>query len=150
MVGSSFDTCTDTTLSLQRVELRNVGHTAGALQRVDVKQSRATPLLLSAWSRVVPDEGGVASVSTQLSDYSIYADITYVDGTHLWAYSIPFDPMHTTADDDGWQQGYGVLPAPKAIEAVVLVCMYRWQIGTVLFDDVCLSNLETGICTLQV
>lgn len=33
------------------------------------------------------------------TDYSLYADIFYVDGTHRWGFALPFDPKVA-----GWQQ----------------------------------------------
>eukprot|EP00958_Prasinococcus_capsulatus_P018670 scaffold2200_cov413-Prasinococcus_capsulatus_cf.AAC.36 len=122
-----------------------MAHTGGAFQRLDVKQEAPAQLLVSAWSRSVDDDSA-DKVLVPSVDYSLYADITYMDGTHVWGYNLPFKP----AASHGWHQVYGVLPATKPIDSVVLVCMYRWRTGAVLFDDVCVSSLASGVCTIHL
>uniref|UniRef100_A0A061SN83 Glycosyl transferase family 1 n=1 Tax=Tetraselmis sp. GSL018 TaxID=582737 RepID=A0A061SN83_9CHLO len=119
------------------VTLSNVGQAGGALQHILIAQQTAQPLLLQGWSRVVRLAGG----SGAPSDYSIYADITYEDGSHRWAFHVPFSPEAT-----GWQHRWAVLEAPKPIKIVTVVAMFRWYEGTVVFDDLMLTEVSEGMC----
>ena len=55
-------------------------------RNVEINQKTAAPLLLSGWSKAegVEDRPG--------SDYSVWADLQYVDGTSLYGQRALFDP----------------------------------------------------------
>ncbi|XP_075264052.1 uncharacterized protein LOC142355923, partial [Convolutriloba macropyga] len=123
------------------VTLTNIGQAGGAIQHHMLGQAVARPLLLQGWARVAQMIGG----SGTPADFSIYADITYQDGTHRWAFHIPMDP-----DSTEWQHGWAIIDAPKPIHLVTVVTMFRWFEGTVLFDDLSLTDVNEGMCYVPV
>ena len=118
------------------VELRNIGRRGGASQTVMVEQSEAKPLVLHGWSKAT----NVTGVGDP-ADYSLYADVTFKDGTHAWAFHVPFDP-----EVCGWQQQFGILSFDKPVLSIYLVLMFRWRTGSVLFDDVTITNMHDAVC----
>ena len=82
------------------------------------------------------------------SDYSLYMDVTFGDGSHRWAFTMPFS--QDRAWDGKWQQSFGVLDFAKPIHHVSLVLMFRWRTGTVLFDNVAITDVADGICGIDV
>jgi hypothetical protein len=87
---------------------------------------------------------GVSSLGSK-ADYSLYADVFFVDGTHEWGVALAFDPAA-----EGWQQVHGVLHAPRAaILRVELYCMLRWRQGAARFDDIRLTALDDGVCAVE-
>ena len=130
-----------TDLAAIAVALGNIGEAGGAMQFAPVLQPRGpAPLLLQGWSKPL----GVAGAGDP-ADYSLYADILFMDGTHHWAFIVPFRP-----DAGGWHQAHGIIDLPKAIHSVTVVTMLRWKTGTALFDDVMLSSVEDGVCRLKL
>ena len=130
---------TDNISSACSVTLSNIGKVGGAMQEVIVHQMEPKPLLLHGWSKALNVSG-----AGQPDDYSLYADITYMDGSHEWAFTAPFDQ-----NKEGWQEAFGVIDYPKPIHAVLVVLMFRWRTGSVLFDNITLTNLQDGICGVQ-
>ncbi|MGB2820931.1 MAG: hypothetical protein WBF17_08120, partial [Phycisphaerae bacterium] len=57
----------------------------GASQTVVLDQKRPEPIVAAAWSKA-EGVGGSAG-----SDYSLYLDLLYADGTPLWGQTAPFD-----------------------------------------------------------
>ena len=117
-------------------KLDNIGKVAGAAQEVVLRQREPNPLLLHGWSRALNVSGAGEPV-----DYSLYADITFMDWSHAWGEYAPFDQTK-----DGWQRAFGVLDFGKPIYSVVVVLMFRWRTGAAVFDDVSLSSLQDGVC----
>ena len=78
------------------------------------------------------------------ADYSLYADVYFVDGTHQYGFVLPFDPQVVE-----WQQVHGVIHAPVAILRIELFCMLRWRQGAALFDDLSVATLDVGVCSVQ-
>jgi hypothetical protein len=93
--------------------------------------------LLQGWSL---SEG--ISVLGHPPDYSLYADVFFVDGTHQWGFTLPFNPTIT----DKWQRVHGVIHAPSPILRIELFCMLRWRTGAAKFSDVKITRLDDGIC----
>ncbi|KAK3289545.1 hypothetical protein CYMTET_3033 [Cymbomonas tetramitiformis] len=120
------------------VHLANIGLVGGGYQFVMVEQQVPEPLLLQGWSRVLEMDGNGEPI-----DYSLYADIHFVDGTQHWAYYTPFDQLK-----DGWQHTYGILDFQKPIVGISIVALFRYRGGTVIFDDIQLSKLEDEVCSL--
>mmetsp|Transcript_8798 Transcript_8798/g.17800 ORF Transcript_8798/g.17800 Transcript_8798/m.17800 type:complete len:204 (+) Transcript_8798:2-613(+) len=121
------------------VKLSNIGKVAGAMQEVILNQPEPKPLLLHGWSKAFNVSG-----TGQPADYSIYADTTFMDGSHAWAFTVPFDQSR-----EGWQSAFGVLNYPKPIHSILVVLMFRWRTGAVAFDDITITNLQDGICGVQ-
>ena len=121
------------------VKLDNIGKVAGAMQEAIINQKEPKPLLLHGWSKALNVSG-----AGQSADYSLYADTTFMDGTHSWAFTIPFDQ-----NKEGWQEAFGILDFPKPIHSILVVLMFRWRTGAVAFDNITLTNLEAGICGVK-
>jgi hypothetical protein len=77
----------------------------GAWQNVIIEQYAPEPLVLEGWSRHVEAASNTSGVgggsgeantrktlgeSEDPTDYSLYADITFTDGTQRWAFVVPF------------------------------------------------------------
>ena len=169
-----------------------VGGVGGAWQNVVVAQTNPEPLVLEGWSRRLapetfgdgngdgtpkqriptppPPSSGIKSEDP--SDYSLYADITFTDGSHRWAFVVPFSggggggsggggddarvsPSEGGGGDGrgggaGWRHAYGVIDEDKPVRHVTLVLMYRHRDGAVMFDDVRLSPLREALCHLPL
>src|SRR5579884_2715138 len=66
--------------------------THGADQLVTLDQNSPAPVEISGWSRA-EEVAGAAD-----ADYAVYADLTYTDGSPLWAQVAPF-----ATGTHGWQ-----------------------------------------------
>ena len=140
--------------------------------------------MLEGWSRRVQVEvddaaetkstsessssSGVKNKSVDPSDYSLYADITFTDGSNKWAFVVPFGDYEdeqvtgqpdggsggsgdgSERDGDKWRHAYGVIDEDKAVQQITLVLMYRHREGAVMFDDVRLSPLREALCHLPL
>ena len=62
----------------------------GLVQRVEINQHEPVPFVASAWSKA---EGVSGSID---SDYSVYLDLIYRDGTQLWGQAAGFRAGRTT------------------------------------------------------
>ena len=69
------------------VTLDNVGKVGGAVQRIFLEQNEPSPVVLQGWSQPL----GIKGAGDE-GDYSLYADVTFRDGTHHWGFKVPFDP----------------------------------------------------------
>ena len=76
------------------------------------------------------------------ASWSLYVDVTFVDGTHEWGYNLPFD---TT--DGGWQLRTAYLDRPtKPISSLEVYCMLRGKAGTAYFADVVVAQASRSAC----
>jgi hypothetical protein len=96
----------------------------GAYQTVTINQTRPWPLVLTGWSKSSNVSG------TADHDYALYADVTYVDGTSLYAQFTAF-----TVGTHDWQQVFVSIIPDKPIRSVNMFAMFRNHTGTVWFDD---------------
>ena len=109
---------------------------AGASQHVTLAQHVAEPVLLRAWSK------GMRVGGSPDASWSLYVDVTFVDGTHEWGYNLPFD---TT--DGGWQLRTAYLDRPtKPISSLEVYCMLRGKAGTAYFADVVVAQASRSAC----
>ena len=103
----------------------------GALNTVNLNQTVATAFLVSAWSKAE----GVNGSSDD--GYSLYLDLTYRDGDHLWGSMSPFATgTHT------WQQAKVRIVPTKPVLSVNIYVLFRRHIGKAWFSDVTVSNLS--------
>ncbi len=94
----------------------------GASQSVVLHQKTPQPIVASAWSRADHVQGGPDS------NYSLYLDLTYTDGSHLWGQSAPFDSgTHT------WQERRVVIVPEKPIATVSVNLLLRGHAGKAWF-----------------
>ncbi|HZO88425.1 MAG TPA: hypothetical protein VFB38_08800 [Chthonomonadaceae bacterium] len=96
----------------------------GALARTTLNQTRPIPVLVTGWSKAE----GVSGVKD--SDYSIYVDLEYTDGTPLWGQIAPFN----VGTHDWERRQVLVLPA-KPIRTMSVYALFRNHSGTAWFDD---------------
>jgi len=99
----------------------------GAKQSVYVDAPKGSTITLSGFSKasgVTPNLG---------SDYSIYADVKYVDGSYLWGQRAEFSGTSTA-----WTYSDYSFEATKAVEKLNLYALYRNDPanGLALFDDI--------------
>lgn len=116
--------------------------TTGPRQQAGALQIWTTPpgvsfgsLLLSGWSRAESDSGGAAT------DYSVYADVGYADGSWSFGHVAPF-----VAGPHDWQYSSAVIELGRPVHALHIYAMYRNRVGVVYFDDISLSGTEVQ-CT---
>lgn len=148
--------------------VRGAAGVGGAWQEVVVAQENPEPLVLEGWSRIINRGETRAATAKRTgksddpSDYSLYADITFTDGSKRWAFVVPFPGESSTevtgggrldagtSDGLGWRHEYGIIDEDKPVRSVMLVLLYRHRIGEVMFDDVRLWPLREALCHLPV
>ncbi len=104
----------------------------GAYQSVVLNQTRPEPVVAAVTSRAE------AVTGSPDSDYSLYLDLVYVDGTHLWGQTAAFD----TGSHD-WQTRRIVLVPDKPIRALTVNLLLRRHGGKAWFRDPMLRVLAT-------
>jgi hypothetical protein len=97
----------------------------GAMQSVHVDQQEAAPLAIEGESRALEIDGEPGH------DYSLYVDITYQDGTHLWGQVATFD----TGSHD-WQFARAVIEPEKPVLRANVHLLLRNRTGTAWFRRV--------------
>ncbi|HEX5322944.1 MAG TPA: hypothetical protein VFW40_04100 [Capsulimonadaceae bacterium] len=107
-----------------RCETTRTDAKLGACSVVTLNQSTPAPILISGWSRA-QDVGGAPD-----TEYSIYVDITYADGTFLWAQTVSFD-----TGTHGWQKRHLLIVPEKPVKSFNLYALFRNHAGTVWFSD---------------
>ncbi len=96
----------------------------GVTQSVAINQTRPEPIIASCWSRA-EDVGGSAD-----SDYSLYLDLVYTDGTTLWGQVASF----ATATHD-WQRRQVVVLPEKPVKQLSFYMLLRGHAGKAWFRD---------------
>ncbi|MBM3472150.1 MAG: hypothetical protein FJX75_02610 [Armatimonadetes bacterium] len=102
----------------------------GAAQSAVLSQTEPTPVVASGWSKAESVSG------SPNADYSVYVDIDFTDGDHLWGQVSPFD----TGTHD-WQFRQVIIVPEKPIERLTVYGLFRGHTGTAYFDDFSLSEL---------
>ncbi len=115
----------------------NTPATRGATQTVTLNQTTPQPILASAYSKAENVSG------SKDPDYSLYLDLTFTDGSHLWGQSAPFD----TGSHDWQTRTVRVLP-PKPIQSVSFYLLFRHHAGKASFKDPRLIQLNLPNGTL--
>jgi len=103
----------------------------GVSQTVVLNQSRPEPILATAWSRAEGVGGG------RDSDYSLYLDLEYQDGTTLWGQIHAF---HTGTHD--WEQGKVLVFPEKPVRRVAFHMLLRRHAGKAWFRKPQLQVLQ--------
>ncbi len=96
----------------------------GAGQTVVLNQTRPNPIVATAWSRA---EGVTGSAN---SDYSLYLDILYTDGTPQWGQTAPF----RTGTHD-WEKRQVLFVPAKPVKQVSFYLLLRRHGGTAWFRE---------------
>ncbi|MBC7287926.1 MAG: hypothetical protein H5T86_07760 [Armatimonadetes bacterium] len=100
------------------------GEQHGIYQVVTLNQDTPRPILARCWSKAENVSGSPDS------NYSLYLDIEYMDGTPLWGQTWAFQ----TGTHD-WQQGVVLVVPEKPIRRVNIHGIFRGHTGTAWFDD---------------
>lgn len=104
----------------------------GVMQTVVLNQTKPTPFAAAAWSRAA-DISGASD-----ADYSLYLDLTYADGEHLWGQTAPFAP-----GSHGWQRRRIVVVPDKPVKSVCFYLLFRNHSGKAWFRDAELRVSQT-------
>lgn len=102
----------------------------GIYQTVSLNRTYTRPILIRGWSKA---EGVSGSPD---SGYSLWADITYHDGTASWGNNISF----STGTHD-WEAKTLYINPEKPIKSLTVYGLYRGHSGTVLFDNISVEEL---------
>ena len=116
-----------------RLASRDLKTEYGVFQRVELNQREPALVIVKAWSRA-EDVSGDAN-----SGYSLYIDVQYMDGTHLWQQTAPF-PTGT----HGWVRRQVVIMPAKPIKLLLVYGLLRGHTGAAYFDDFTLSVPKQG------
>ena len=110
----------------------------GAHQTLRLDRTNTVPIRVRGWSRAEDVSGSPDS------DYSLYVDILYTDGTPLWGQTGNF-----RCGTHDWEvQEFTIIPQ-KPIRTLTLHCLFRGNhAGRVWFDDVSVEELQTSGATL--
>ena len=98
--------------------------TSGAFCTLVIGQTKVQPIVISGWSKSNSVDGEADP------DYSIYADITYADGSSLWGQNMPFD-----VGTHSWERRRLIVLPSEPIRSINLYALFRNHQGTVWFDD---------------
>jgi hypothetical protein len=100
----------------------NVAH--GATQSIVLDQTQADPIIASVESRCEAIEGSANS------DYSLYLDLVFIDGTTLWGQTAVFD-----GGTHDWQRREVVIHPNKPVRQVSVYLMLRNRPGKAWFRN---------------
>ncbi len=103
----------------------------GASQTLELNRTEAAPLVVRGWSKAENVNGN------QGSDYSLYADLVYADGSTLWGQTADF---HTGSHD--WEARERVILPEKPVKTLTMHCLFRGHTGRVWFDDVSVEEVK--------
>lgn len=96
----------------------------GASQTVTLNQVRPEPIVASAWSKAEGVGGG------RNSDYALYLDLTYTDGTPLWG---QVDTFNVASHD--WEKAQVVVFPQKPVRSVSFHMLLRRHAGKAWFRN---------------
>jgi hypothetical protein len=105
-------------------ERREADGECGVSQTLALNRTNIAPFIIRGWSKAEnvsgsPDNG-----------YSLYVDIVYADGSHLWGQTANFN-----CGTHDWEKREFVLLPDKPVKSFTLHCLFRGHTGKVWFDD---------------
>ena len=112
----------------------------GITQHLVLNQTAPQPIVAEAWSRAA-NVGG-----NRDSGYSIYLDLTYMDGTSLWGQTANFD-----VGTHDWQRREVVVLPEKPVKSLSFYLLLRGHTGCAAFRGAQLHILKTpaGACVFD-
>jgi hypothetical protein len=112
----------------------------GVYQYVELNQTTPQPIVATAWSRAEAVSGG------RDSDYSLYLDLNYTDGTPLWCQTVNF----ATGTHDFARRELLVMPE-KPVKSLSYYLLLRGHSGRATFRDPELRTVATpaGSCVFD-
>ena len=108
------------------------GEKRGAQFNCVLDQPTPMPVVITGWSR--PE--GVDGIPD--SDYSLYVDVEYADGTYLYGQNVPF-PVGTSS----WILRRLQVTPEKPIRMISVYALFRGHGGTAWFDDFDVKEVAT-------
>ena len=96
----------------------------GVSQHIELNQSVPLPIIAAAWSKA-ENVGG-----SRDSNYSVYMDLVYSDGTSLWGQVAQFD-----TDTHDWQRRQVMIFPEKPVKSLSFYMLLRGHSGKVFFRD---------------
>ncbi len=112
-------------------ERRSGDPSGGASQALELNRTQPAPLVVRGWSRAEAVSGSPDS------DYSLYVDLVYTDGTPLWGQAVEFD-----CGTHDWQLQELLILPEKPVRGLTVHCLFREHTGRAWFDDVTLEELR--------
>ena len=112
----------------------------GASQTVVLNQTVAAPIVASVFSKAEGVTGG------KNTDYSLYLDLVYADGTPLWGQTAVFG-----GGTHDWRRGEVVVMPEKPVKSVTVNMLFRRHGGKVWFKEPKLSVMKhpEGACVFD-
>ncbi len=102
------------------------------MQSLELDQQQPLPLVVRGWSKAKNVSGSADS------NYSLYVDLTYADGTPLWGQTAEF-----RCGTHDWERKELIILPEKPVKRLSVYCLFRGQhTGTVWFDDVSLEEVH--------
>lgn len=103
----------------------------GVSQTVTLNQTQPEPIVAVAWSKAEGVGGG------RDSDYSLYLDLIYTDGTPLWG---QIDSFNVGSHD--WEKSQVLVFPEKAVKTVSFYMLLRRHTGKAWFRDPALRVMK--------
>ena len=97
---------------------------AGAVWSLALNQTEARPFTVRTEARCERGPGG-----TRTRAFSLYVDLVYMDGDHLWGQTADFAPD----PQRGWRAGTVTVIPAKPVRSASVYCLYRGLPGRVRF-----------------
>jgi len=109
----------------------------GATQTVRLDQKRPMPIIAVVWSKAAGVSGSADT------DYSLYLDLEYTDGTPLWGQIATF-----ATGTHGWQRRQVIVYPERPVKSVTMNLLLRNHAGKAWFRDPELRVIQTppGTC----
>jgi len=109
----------------------------GAVQVLQLDQNEVRPIWISGYSRAEGVTPGIAI------NYSLYADLTYQNGSNSWGHAVGFD-----AGTHSWQHRDLVIIPDAPVKTVNLHVLFRGdRLGQVWFDEIELKEFADSTVT---
>ena len=106
---------------------------AGAVWSLALNQTEARPFTVRTEARCQRGPGG-----TSTRAFSLYVDLVYMDGDHLWGQTADFAPD----PQRGWRAGTVTVIPAKPVRSASVYCLYRGLPGRVRFRAPAVRILE--------
>jgi hypothetical protein len=118
-----------------RITNHDESSSAGAGCTLTLNQTLPAPIQISGWSKAE----FVSIESTELftaSNYTIYVDIIFTDGTPLWGQFAEFN-----SGTHDWERRQLLIAPNKPIAEIYVYALFRYRSGAVWFDDFSATQL---------
>ena len=111
----------------------DTGARRGAVQTLTFDPPSREPIIAEAWSRA----GNVGGARD--SDYAIYLDLVYADGTPLWGQTAPF-----SVGTHDWEKRQVIVLPAKPVKTVAVYLLLRNHNGRAAFRGATLRRFAAG------